>query len=165
MNYAKKNLVDDLLPLQQLQPNESFKKRWLNFVDSGLHLFLSKARVRRVWRILYRYNLWRIGGALLGSLILTISMQLRATAQLLDDAESEVDGIFGDHLDGATDFVEVVFGSGRTIFLVIGVGLIAVALIDGVRNQGSNWHIWGLIGTSLILGVVLVSVWEGAIFG
>ena len=144
---------------------ETFRERWRNFVDSGLRLLLSEEKVKKVWRFLYRYNPWRVGGLLVGSLIINASMQLSASAQIAGDAEEAVEQIFGPHLDGATDFVQVLFGSGRLLVFVFGMGLVVYGIFDGISNRGSNWHIWAGIGSTLSLGVVLISVLEGAIFG
>lgn len=158
-------LTEQTSNLSSTKPTKSFRKRWINFVDAGLHLCLPDEKVARVWRFLSKYNLWRKAGILAGSLILTISMQLRTSAQVLGDAEKEINDIFDGYLDGVTDFTEVLFGSGRLLLLVFGIGLVVYGIFDGIRGQGSNWHIWAGIGSTLILGIVLTSIWEKAIFG
>lgn len=151
--------------LNVAQTSKPFRERWSDFADSGLRLFLSEEKAKKVWRFLYRYNLWRWGGILTGGLILTVSMQLSASALILEDSEQAIEDVFGDYLTGVTDFIAVLFGSGRLLLLVFGIALIVGGVWDGLRNQGSNWHVWSGIGAALILCVVLAGMWEDAIFG
>ncbi len=87
MNSLEASENNALLPVKE---SESFPKRWVNFIDSGLHLFLDESKVKKVWRFSYRYNLWRFAGIGVGSLIMTASMQQMATAQIADTAETEI---------------------------------------------------------------------------
>ena len=144
---------------------EQIRQRWRNFIDALLRLFLSEEKTKKVWRFFSRYNPWRIGGILAGSIILTIGMQPSVKAQLFKDAEKEVDTVFKPFLDGQTDFLGALFGAGRLLFFAFAIGLIIVGIFDGITNRGSNWHIWVGIGSSLIIGYVLVSAIEGMVFG
>ncbi len=162
MNSLEASEANALLSVKE---SESFKKRWFNFIDSGLHLFLDESKVKKVWRFLYRYNLWRFAGIGVGSLIMTASMQQMVTAQIADTAETEINNVLSPYLNGVDDFVTVVFGTGRLLLFVFGLGLIVYGIYDGISNRGSNWHIWAGIGSTLAIGVVLVSIVEKAVFG
>lgn len=146
--------------------SSSARKRWMNLIDSGLHLCLGEEKVKQVWRFLYRYNPWRWIGTLIGSMILTVSIQYPIAAQIGKKAEQEIDKVFkGDRLGGVTDFVDVIFGSGRLMIYGLGFGLIAYGLFDAINGRGSNWHIWVGIGSALLIAVAAHSVLESAVFG
>ena len=161
--------VIELLPTKsttpQLTKSKSFGERWIDFVDSGLRLFLSESKVKKVWRLIYRYNLWRTGGVLIGGLLLTLSMQSTASAQLFNKAKSSANTTFGGYLGNASKLIELFFGSGQQIIFVVGIGVVTVGLYDMFTSQGARWHIWGGIVIALILGYAAFSAWEGAVFG
>jgi len=164
--------VVELLPVKsttpQLTKSKSFGERWIDFVDSGLRLFLPESKVKKVWRLIYRYNPWRTGGVLIGGLLLTLSMQSRTLAQkgeLWENEQNAVETLFGDHLTGADDFISMIFGSGRFMAFGFGIGFVLYGVYDGITNRGSNWHIWVGIGSTLSIGAVFMSVWGGLIFG
>lgn len=142
-----------------------WSKRWYNLADAALRLFLKEKAVKKVWRAIYRYNLWRLFGTGVGSLILAACIQHRAVAQIADDAETEIETIFSPHLTGAEDFVSVLFGSGRMFLFFIALGLVAYGLYDAFNNRGSNWYIWASLGGSLLVGIVFIAVAQTAIFG
>jgi hypothetical protein len=167
----KKNFSQSRKRYKELRSRSSntttmaWSKRWYNFVDTALRLFLKEKAVKKVWRTIYRYNLWRIFGTGVGSLILAACIQHRAVAQIADDAETEIETIFSPHLTGAEDFVSVLFGSGRLLLFFIALALVAYGLYDALNSRGSNWYIWASIGGSLLIGIVLVAVVQTAIFG
>ncbi len=148
-----------------LKQTESFKKRWLTFVDSGLRLLLSDSACKKMWRNLYGYKRWRLVGTTIGSLIMTALMQVQVKAQIGERAEDEIESVFSPYLTGVSDFNAVLFGSGRLLVYVFGFGLIVFGIYDGITNRGSNWHIWAGIGSTLIIGVVLMGILEQAVFG
>lgn len=149
-----------------IKPAKSFRKRWIDFVDTGLHLCLPDEKVKQAWRLIYRHNPWRLGGTIVGSIILTLSLQTGAAAQKIGEkAENAINGVFSTYLTGASDAVSVSFSAGRLlVYLVIG-GTIIMAFWDLTQNRGGHIMIWGSILGSIAIGFVIHSMLETAIFG
>ena len=168
---ASSSSVVELLPTKSTTPHQSTNRpklgsRWINFVDSGLRLFLSEKKVKKVWRLIYRCNPWRTGGTMVGSIILTLLLQSGAAAQKMGEkAEKAINDVFSPHLTGATDAVSVSFSAGRLfVYAVIG-GTLIMAFWDLTQNRGGHVMIWGSILGSIAVGYVLHSMVEKAIFG
>lgn len=163
MNLLAKETSRNLSSTKVTKP---FRKGWIDFVDKGLHLCLPDEKVKETWRLIYRYNLWRLGGTIVGSVILTLLLQSGAAAQKLGEkAEKEINNVFGTHLTGASDAVSVSFSAGRFLVYVVIGGTIIMAFWDLTQNRGGHVMIWGSILGSIAIGFVIHSMLEKALFG
>jgi hypothetical protein len=112
----------------------------------------------------YKYSLLKLLGILIGSIILVLSMQHTASAQVAKGAESNIQKLFNSFLpSGSGNVIQLIFGIGRFVLLMLSVGLIIMGLSEAGRGQGGD--IWFLVGGALLIAFVLVELASRIIYG
>ena len=147
------NLQLDLLSTRNLIDKiESFSDRLLRF-------WFSELLVNSFWRFYYSRSSKAIG-IIIGAVILTISMQTQASAQLFDNVEtSELEGLLpevGSGIDFIKEIAQLLFLGGG----VVGIGGGAYQFMNGRSAE-----VWMGIGGACVISLALISWWSTAIYG
>lgn len=112
----------------------------------------------------YKFDLLKLLGIIIGGFIIVLCMQHSASAQMLQDAEESVADVFGDYLpEGADDIVEVMFGIARVIFF--GLLFVVIAFAANEARRGGNMDVWFAAGSVLVMGLVLMQAASVVVFG
>lgn len=134
------------------------KKSFLDQIDFYLRQVFSKNLVNRFWRLYYS-RLRKFLVVFPGAVILALSMQSKATAQLFDNVETgSLDEFLPDgiDLDFFTEFLQ--------LFLLVG-GVAAVIGLAFQISRGGSAEVWVSVLLSLVAALVAILLWTGAIYG
>lgn len=136
----------------------------LRNLGSSVILLNSKTfRFKLGYRV-HRYSLLRLLSIIIGGLIIAICMQHSASAQMLQEAESSVQTLFGEYLPtGAENIVKVMFGIARVIFF--GLLFVVIAFAANEARRGGNMDVWFAAGSVLVMGLVLMQAASTVVFG
>ena len=134
------------------------KKTFSDRVDFYLRQVFSQNLVNRFWRLYYS-RIRKFFLIVPGAIVLALSMQSQATAQLFDNVETGALDEFlpdGVELDFFTEFLE--------LFLLVG-GVAAVIGLAFQISRGGSAEIWISVLLSLVGALVAILLWTGAIYG